>query len=66
VLPNEWEFGLSNEIYLDTKGNNYEAIGIPPNIEVNYSKDKQKFLPKIVNSLGTKGDEAINIVLDKY
>lgn len=31
-LPNGWDFGLSNEIYLDSSGVCFEAKGIPPNI----------------------------------
>lgn len=30
TLPNGWNFGLSNEIYRDSKGVCYEAVGIPP------------------------------------
>ena len=38
ALPNGWEFGLSNEVYLDANGVNYESIGIPPNIKLDYVK----------------------------
>ena len=34
TLPNGWAFGLSNEVYLDSKGTCYEPIGIPPKIEL--------------------------------
>ncbi len=30
TLPNGWSLGLSNEIYHDSQGICYEAIGIPP------------------------------------
>lgn len=30
VLPNGWEFNISNEIYLDPQGRLFEAIGVPP------------------------------------
>lgn len=30
TLPNGWEIGLSNEVYLDVHGNLFEARGIPP------------------------------------
>jgi len=32
-LPNGWEFTLSNEVYTDYMGMNYEGTGIPPDIE---------------------------------
>ena len=34
TLPNGWEFSLSNEIYLAHDGVLFEAIGVPPDIEV--------------------------------
>ncbi len=33
-LPNGWRVGLSNEIYLDTKGKSWEGIGIPPKLRL--------------------------------
>lgn len=33
-LPNGWEFGLSNEVYLDHLGKSHEVIGFPPEIKV--------------------------------
>ncbi len=33
-LPNSWTFSLSNEVYRDSAGLNYEAVGIAPEIEV--------------------------------
>lgn len=32
-LPNGWGFSLSNEVYTDFMGMNYEGTGIPPDIE---------------------------------
>lgn len=63
LLPNGWELDLSNEVYLDTKGNNYEGIGIPADIKIEYAMNTQTFLSKIVNDLETRGDEAVEIVL---
>ena len=63
TLPNGWEFGLSNEVYEDIGGNNYEGIGIPAEIEMNYARNKQKFLSKIIDELGENGDEAIEKAL---
>ena len=51
VLPNGWEVGLSNEVYLDTQGNNYEGKGIPVDIALDYSEDRQTFLGKLVANL---------------
>ena len=34
TLPNSWTFSLSNEVYRDSAGLNYEAVGIAPEIEV--------------------------------
>jgi carboxyl-terminal processing protease len=42
-LPNGWEFSLSNEIYSDSLGHEYEIIGVPVNQEVGYSKDPDEF-----------------------
>jgi len=63
VLPNGWEFGLSNEVYEDTKGTNYEGIGISADIEMNYIRNKQEFLAKIMDELKVNGDEAIEKAL---
>ena len=32
-LPNGDKFGLSNEVYTDFQGINYEGLGIPPDVE---------------------------------
>lgn len=63
-LPNGWEFGLSSEVYLDLDGNNYEGIGISPDVEIGYERDTQKFLQKVMNGLETEGDEAIEKALE--
>jgi len=59
ALPNGWEFGLSSEVYLDMKGNNYESFGIPPDVAINYPRDTQEFLHKVVDDLAAEGDAAI-------
>ena len=58
-LPNGWTFGLSNEVYQDLNGINYEGLGIPPEIEVEYPRDTQRFLRKVTDDLKEKGDRAI-------
>ncbi len=34
TLPNGWQLNLSNEIYLDADGRHWEALGIPPDLEM--------------------------------
>lgn len=34
LLPNHWFFNLSNEYYQDSKGDNYEIIGVQPDISI--------------------------------
>ncbi|WP_459210844.1 S41 family peptidase [Aquimarina rhabdastrellae] len=51
TLPNGWAFSISNEIYMDNSGKNYENIGIPPDYRLNYSTDRQTFFRSIVNDL---------------
>ncbi|MBN2004805.1 MAG: S41 family peptidase, partial [Anaerolineae bacterium] len=36
-LPNGWEFTLSNERIFDPNGNNYEAVGYPPDVVVDFN-----------------------------
>jgi len=33
-LPNKWVVSLSNEVYLDAEGKNWEGNGIPPHIKI--------------------------------
>lgn len=66
ALPNGWEFGLSNELYEDMNGRNYEGVGIAPDIDLNYPRNKQEFLRYIVNALSKNGDAAIETIIDRY
>lgn len=66
ALPNGWEIDLSNELYEDMNGANYEGIGISPDIEMNYPRDKQEFLSMIMNSVLTDGDDAIENIIEQY
>lgn len=50
-LPNGWSFSISNEVYMDIHGNNYENKGIPVDYELNYPKDRQTFFRSVVNDL---------------
>ena len=64
ALPNGWEVGLSNEVYLDTKGVNYENIGIPPSIALNYPMKRQDFFRSLANDLNTDKQKIIQEVLN--
>ncbi len=50
-LPNGWHFALSNELFMDTHGNNYENIGVPSDYAIPYSNDRQTFFRYIANNL---------------
>lgn len=61
-LPNGWSFGLSNEVYLDRNGKNYESLGIPVNIELGYPSDQQTFLESIANSPDDDWNRILNAI----
>lgn len=65
-LPNGWEYSLSNEVFLDTEDKNYEAIGIPPTIEVNYPRYDSAFF-KLMDemSVDTAVAEALQLISAK-
>lgn len=54
VLPNGWNFSLSNEVYLDHKGINHEAVGINPDIKLDYSTDDKLFYESMMPQDGVK------------
>lgn len=62
-LPNGWEYGLSNEIYENVDGKNYEMIGIPPNYKFSYSRNVKKFYIDLLAELKTT-DKAIEKILE--
>ena len=64
-LPNGWEFGLSNEVYLDENGISYEAKGIPVHKDMQYSKNKNEFVSKLTKELAEQGDKAIEAIMLK-
>ena len=64
VLPNEWDFTLSNEAYLTPDGINYEDKGIPVTVPFEYHRDEASFYTQLKNELST-GDKAIEWVLAK-
>lgn len=61
-LPNGWEYTLSNEEYIDVNGVNYEGIGVSPDINLNYPKDKREFYTLLQDQLESKGDQAIQTI----
>lgn len=63
-LPNGWAYTLSNEVYEDTKGNNYEQTGVPPDIKINYPKEKRAFFRLLINQIAENGDEAIEKIFE--
>ncbi len=61
-LPNGWEYGLSNEIYENVNGINYEMNGIPADYELNYSRKTKEFYDNLLLELKTN-DKAIEKVI---
>lgn len=61
-LPNGWEYTMSNEIYMDSEGKDYEHIGIPADYEIEYPKDKREFYEQLLGDL-KDGDAAIEKAL---
>lgn len=61
-LPNGWKYTLSNEVYLDTKGNSYEGMGIPPDYRIEYPSGEKELLKYLQEDL-KDGDEAIDKIL---
>lgn len=51
TLPNGWYFSISNEIYMDNQGNNYENKGIPVDHDLGYPSDRQTFFRSVANDL---------------
>ena len=62
-MPNGWEYGLSNEVYTGIDQTNYEAVGIPPNHHINYSRDEGEFYNSLSKELNNV-DKAIEKVIE--
>ncbi|WP_428264771.1 hypothetical protein [Haliangium sp.] len=43
MLPNGWLIGLSNEVYEAPDGAVYEAVGVPPAVEIPYDPEQGFF-----------------------
>lgn len=63
-LPNGWEFSLSNEIYLDNLGNNYEVKGIKPDVLLYKSNSISGQFQQIVNEVNNNKDKAVLRVIE--
>lgn len=66
VLPNGWIFTLSNEAYVTPDGVNYEDVGIPVDIELDYSSDANVFFDTLTKNLDSgKVDRGVEFILNK-
>jgi len=63
-LPNGWEYQLSNEVYEDLKGNNFENIGITPEYVLEYPKNSDQFIDYLSNDLKRNKDSAIDLAIE--
>jgi C-terminal processing protease CtpA/Prc len=63
-LPNGWEYELSNEVYQDLNGKNYENIGISADYQLEYSTNKDLFLDQLSTDLKNKKDTAIELAIE--
>ena len=50
-LPIGWEFTISNEVYADLTGQDYEGIGVPVDLELDYASDRQTFFNAVAKNL---------------
>ncbi|MCR1027006.1 S41 family peptidase [Cellulophaga baltica] len=57
-LPNGWDLFLSNEILVNYKGDCFEGVGVPPDIEIDYARDEDQFIQELSSQL-KNGDKAI-------
>ncbi|NQX78639.1 S41 family peptidase [Gilvibacter sp.] len=62
-MPNGMEFGLSNEVYYSMKGENYEGLGIPADVVMNYPRSRYVFFYQVLDQLNNGVDAAIEEVL---
>lgn len=61
-LPNGWDYVLSNEIYENSNGDNYENIGVPPDFKIDYPKESVDFYTLLLKQIAEGGDQAIEQV----
>lgn len=65
MMPNGWEYTLSNEVYEDLQGNQYEHIGIPPNKRLDYPRQHRQFYQHVIDDV-VDGDNAIEWVVRRH
>ena len=63
-LPNGWKYELSNEVYQDLNGENYENVGILADYQLEYSINKDTFLDQLSADLKNKKDKAIDLAIE--
>ncbi|TRZ41638.1 S41 family peptidase [Robertkochia solimangrovi] len=64
TLPNGWAFAISNEVYMDNNGINYENAGIPVDYSLNYPKDRQEFFRSVVNDLEGDKESILHAIIE--
>jgi carboxyl-terminal processing protease len=62
-LPNGWEYELSNEVYQDLEGNNYENKGVSPDFTLDNPKEKDAFLDQLSAEFNKRKDRAIELAI---
>ncbi len=62
TLPNGWTFSISNEIYMDNQGRQYENVGVPVDFELNYPRDRQSFFRQIANNLEADKQQVLSAI----
>ena len=62
TLPNGWSFSISNEVITDINGKNYENIGVPPEYEMGYIRDRQAFFRSVAEDLPSDKLEILRAV----
>ena len=61
-LPNGWDFAISDEIYEDINGICHENQGVPPNYEIEYSRERQPFFRKVAADLDQDKKQVLNAI----
>jgi len=65
-LPKGWEYSLSNEIYENADGTNYEGIGIPADYSLAYSREAIKFYNDLlIEEKDIAIEKAIELILNE-
>lgn len=62
TLPNGWAFSISNEIYMDLKGNSYENIGVPVDYTLPYPTGRQPFFRSVADDLSGDKQQILDAI----